>query len=183
MFRKSSSFLDPFRTASHIKGQGNETVRLLGKFLTVVAILTSAGCGHEVGTQISIDGLIPPSFSFNGTGNQIEFLISRVPPENRTIYPYHKTDKDIVLWRIVPAKGTPDQARVWPSVTYGKVPPGFVQNVPQNGDPPPGLVEGEIYSAGGLAYNAPGGQLFFIISNGKSMDVPITYLVENKNKN
>jgi hypothetical protein len=55
-------------------------------------------------------------------------------------------------------------------VTYDVIPDGFYQTLPSSGSPPL-LQEGKIYAFGAETREAPGGDLWFTIRNGKSVTV------------
>jgi hypothetical protein len=173
--RKVHRFMAAFRLRRQ-KRTHHETRSVL-RFICIFTLLCIVqGCISEKSTKVSVDGNVPPTFSFvAGTGAQMELKVSEVPPENREIYPFHNTEKDIVLWRIVPDRAMLDKARPWPRIIYGQIPEGFTQTVPDKGEPPP-LIEGRIYWAGGLASAAPGGIVFFTIRDSKSVEVPLTSL-------
>lgn len=128
-------------------------------------------CTYEESTKVHIGGTVPPTFRLDGSGHQIDFTVRELSPDNYVPPADQKPDKDIDLWKIVPEAGTPDIAWDWPEITYGKVPPGFRQELPKQGAPP-ALVEGKTYEAGGAAYGANGGFVLFVIRNAKSVEVP-----------
>jgi hypothetical protein len=74
--------------------------------------------------------------------------------------------KDRVIWEISP-KGS---ANVYnsPPITYGKIPAGFKQSIPEKGEPPP-LLEGRRYQAGGPSSGANMEVFYFHIRNGQAV--------------
>lgn len=128
-----------------------------------VALL--AGCERPL--KITLDGKNPPTFRFDGSGELSWVYIYKVTPEGKV--PLKSEDSE--LWIIVP-KGD-NTASASPPITYGVVPNGFVQQVPSNGNPP-ALEEGKVYGFGADTRNAPGGDVWFTIRNGKSVTVPKT---------
>jgi len=122
--------------------------------------------------SIDIDGKNPPLFALSGSGGLISFGVTEVPPENQTQTIQRRSDVNIPLWSILPAM--PDNSiKRLPAITYGKVPAGFKQQFPADGSPPAPLIEGKIYEAGGGAYGANGGLMWFKIQGGKSVKIPI----------
>jgi len=122
---------------------------------------------------VSFDQKVPPTFRLSGSGNLAFFGIWEVAVENQTKAPSQRDgDKDRPLWQIWPSGLTPDKKAVrrLPPITYGLVPEGFVQKVSEEG-PPPNLMEGKIYEAGGPASNANGGFVWFSIKEGEIMKV------------
>lgn len=128
-------------------------------------------CTYEADTEISLDGEIPPNFKLTGSGHQIYFVVSEIPPENQVRAADRDSDRNTRIWKILPKQGTSDIAWNWPTVTYGKVPDGFRQEIPEEGEPPR-LIEGKVYVAGGPAYGANGGEVWFTLRDGKSVIVP-----------
>jgi hypothetical protein len=58
-----------------------------------------------------------------------------------------------------------------PDFTYGKVPEGWRQSVPESGSPPL-LVEGKMYEAGGNFHSGQEARLRFNIRHGKAVRLP-----------
>ncbi len=139
--------------------------------LLLLFVLLTGSCIYEENTKVSIDGKNPPTFKLTGSGHQMFFLVSEIPSENQVPNAQQNPTRNIELWEIVPDKDTRDITRNWPPITYGKVPPDFHQKTPSQGDAPK-LIEGKVYGAGGLAYGANGGGIWFTIKNGESVLVP-----------
>jgi hypothetical protein len=149
---------------------GNFLRRGCALFLLVcVSLLVS--CTYEENTKVSIDGKNPPTFRLTGSGHQMFFVVSEIPPENRVPSARQNPDRNTELWEIVPDHDTVDIASSWPEITYGNVPPGFRQKTPPRGEAPK-LLEGNVYAAGGLAYGANGGGIWFTIRNGSAVEIP-----------
>jgi hypothetical protein len=121
---------------------------------------------------IKTDSNNPPSFSLSGSGNLISFGVTEVPPENQTQTIQRRSDVNIPMWSIEP-RDADNKIRRLPVITYGKVPPGFAQQFPADGSPPAPLVEGKIYEAGGGAYGANGGLIWFKVQDNKTVQIPI----------
>ena len=145
------------------ESQFNCRTRKLNSLFLLLCL--TASCSHadlERATSVSIvNDANPPTFKLDGSGYQIFFLVEENgltnPRQNRT------------LWKIVPKEGTRREVWLWPKITYGKVPDGFVQKTPDGGEPPP-LLEGRFYSAGGPASDVNGGEIRFTVRNGKIID-------------
>jgi hypothetical protein len=60
-----------------------------------------------------------------------------------------------------------------PIVSYGKVPAGWTQKIPTQGEPPP-LVEGHVYEAGGPPVDSHLAYMRFTIRNGAFVQLPVT---------
>jgi hypothetical protein len=124
-----------------------------------------------------MDDNVPPSFSFSAGPfaeccRHLMFLnVYEIPPENQNLpWTEPKPKENVVLWQVWP-KGS-NVVEDLPVITYGKVPPGFIQKIPESGAPPP-LVEGKIYEAGGPAVEVPDAYMRFTIRNGKAVRLPI----------
>ena len=143
----------------------------LSLILATLSALCFAGCTYESKTKVSVDGGNPPTFKLDGSGHQIFFVVGEVSPANQVPAAQRNSEKDTLLWKIRPNEGTADVAWDWPPITYGKVPIGFKQELPAQSDVPQ-LVEGRVYAAGGPAYGANGGEMWFTIRDGKSVEVP-----------
>jgi hypothetical protein len=80
---------------------------------------------------------------------------------------------DAGIWQIEPGESMRGTAiSSYPEIKYGEVPPGFIQKVPKNGDPPPKLEEGQEYILLAPTYNANSAYFGFKIKDGKSVELP-----------
>lgn len=131
--------------------------------LLLASLLLGVMSGCERDMTIQIDGQNPPTFELDGNGELVFLLVTEVQPDNP------RPSGNPRLWEIRPT----EVKKIWelPSITYGVIPEGFRQVIPESGSPPP-LVEGKTYSLGGPADNANGGSIWFTIRNGKSVRVP-----------
>jgi hypothetical protein len=123
--------------------------------------------------SISVDTQNPPTFVFRGGGN-IEFLsVIEIAPENQNVPDVEQDNsKNKVLWWIWPTSSAAGEVRNLSGITYGKVPARFVQKTPANGPPPP-LIEGKTYEAGGPPISSRNIYLRFTIREGKVVQIPI----------
>src|SRR5262252_8629542 len=118
---------------------------LLGLVITLL-IVQLTGCTPDV--RISMSAENPPTFKFKRNFSEVNTLlfldVIEIAPENQAVpYDEQHFDKNLILWRIEPEKkDTPIDDL--PSITYGRVPPGFVQLTPKEGSPLP-LTEGKVY--------------------------------------
>ncbi|MCM3874577.1 MAG: hypothetical protein ND895_28115 [Pyrinomonadaceae bacterium] len=144
--------------------------RLLRRFWILLTFLSLfAAC--EVDMTVAVDTKTPPTFSLSGSGDLLFFTVKELAPENQRLYPAQRdSNRDSVLWQIWP--NNVPSTRVWrlPSITYGIPPAGFIQKIPEHGQPPP-LVDGKVYEAGGPNSNANGGFVWFTIRNGEVIRV------------
>lgn len=146
------------------------------RFLLAIAFLALLASCHSL--TISMDESVPPNFNFSAGRfaeccRHLTFLgVYEIPPENQNLpWAAPKPKEKIVLWQIWPKDN--NSAEALPVITYGKVPPGFIQKIPESGEPPPSLVEGKIYEVGGPAIEVPDAYMRFTIRNGKAARLPI----------
>lgn len=104
-----------------------------------------------------------PTFRFSGNGYLDFFAITEIAPETQTSA--REASKNRIIWQIFPQSTQQGKMPV-PPITYGKVPPGFIQRIPENGEPAQ-LVEGKLYQAGAPPMVHPRGFIRFVIKGGK----------------
>ena len=110
---------------------------LNGTILLLVAVFVFTAC-YEEDMTVSIDQRTPPTFTLSGSGNLAFFGVWEVARENQNRLPSERDgDKDTILWQIWPNGLSADEKviRRLPRITYGSIPPGFVQKIPQDGAP------------------------------------------------
>jgi hypothetical protein len=141
---------------------------ILVMFIAIVSL--SLAC--EVDTKVSIDGRNPPTFTFDGTGYLSFFTVEEIAPENQNV-PDVEQDraKNRTVWSIWPSQPLKTPMKKTAPITYGQVPTGFYQKIPQDGQPPT-LTEGRVYEAGGPAASANGGYVRFVVRDGKTVELP-----------
>ena len=139
----------------------------LGIWLTAFTLLVVvSGCRS---LTIAINDNNPPVFSFSASRfaeccDHLAFLtVWEVGPAQSI-----QTGGGKVIWQIWPLSGTDNSASGLPSITYGTVPPGFVQKVPEVG-PPVRLEEGKEYEAAGPLIEVPEAYVRFRIEKGKAV--------------
>ena len=140
--------------------------RLFACFTVLVMILVSVGCKS---LSISISDANPPVFSFSAGQfaeccEHLAFLTVWEVEASETM----NAGQGKVIWQIWPLSGTDNSANGLPPVTYGQVPPGFVQKIPNVG-PPPKLREGQEYEVAGPRFEVPNAYVRFRIQNGKTV--------------
>ena len=137
----------------------------------IALVFTLKGCTLERPTVVTVEGGNPPTFKLKGSGRQ-DFLLVRVLSPQEIADPKIRPVETEELWELRP-KGPGEQppADDWPTITYGTVPPDFVQTIPSSGKPKP-LQEGKTYEAGGSASGANGGSVWFKIENGQPKEIP-----------
>jgi hypothetical protein len=140
----------------------NDSKWLAGLIFSLLTLVVHTGCERD--TRIKIDGKNPPTFTLSGSGNLVFLSLGEVHDNKPS--PLGAPE----FWKIRPNDSNNKISRL-PSITYGIVPEGFIQVLPESGAPPP-LIEGKVYDFGGPADNANGGSIWFSIQGGKSVEVP-----------
>ncbi len=145
---------------------GSTTVLFL-----LLCLLTTTSCSD---ISLTVSEQIPPTFRFHkGFHSEVDsfpfFAVEEISPENlKRSYAQEERDKNRVIWRIAP------KAEMWgtgilnrlPHITYGEVPDGFIQEIPENHNPPK-LVEGTVYEASGAYTLMPHAVVRFRIVNSR----------------
>ena len=134
--------------------------------LLIILSLITRVCS-ERDTKLTIQGNNPPSFAMSGSGT-LEFLQVIGPRPQRDV----KGPTEGVYWQIngKDSSHLVNVERLSP-ITYGKVPSGYMQVYPEQGEAPP-LVEGERYYVWVWTNNANGAAKYFVIRDGKALEVP-----------
>jgi len=145
------------------------------RVLGLATVLLSV-CGCDFSPTIYLDGGNPPRFHFEGRDSLDFFAITEIVPENQNVPDVEQdTDKNRILWWVFPKDAAAGRVRNLPPITYGIVPQNFVQKVPSGSIPPPPLLEGKVYEAGGPPVSLPKGYLRFVIRNGQPVQIPIPH--------
>jgi hypothetical protein len=143
--------------------------------LILLTLIVLGACEIDNMT-VKVSGGNPPTFDPHGSGNLGFFWVREASWDELKLTPRQRgmTEDKLIVWEIWP-DGAAD-TKIWnlPDITYGQVPPGFRQTIPNHGNAPP-LVEGKLYKAGGPASDASGGTVYFTIRNSQVTEVPQTY--------
>ncbi len=131
---------------------------VLGTLLLVLAI---AGCKS---LSVSINDNNPPVFTFSAG----QFAECCTHLAFFVVYEVTTGKEPKVIWQIRPKSGTDNSAKGLPQITYGQVPQGFEQLVPDVGTAPV-LQEGRVYTASGPRIEVPEAFVMFRIQNGKAI--------------
>jgi len=150
----------------------DKNMRFLFSGLLFVSLLLAC----TTGVTISMDSGSPPTFKFRRNFSEVNTLpffdVIQVAPENQNLpYQDQQFEKNVTVWRIVPEKVDTPIDKL-PSITYGRVPVGFIQKTPENGSPP-SLAEGKLYQAGGPPVMMRRAIIRFVIRDGKAVQIPI----------
>jgi hypothetical protein len=128
---------------------------------TLLLLITGVVLACERATKLVISGNNPPTFVVSGSGS-LGTIRVRGPEKQRDA-----AGEDAFLYWVIVNKEDEEQLveRLGP-IRYGKVPAGYKQIYPEQGEAPP-LVEGERYNIRIATFNANGVDKFFVIRNGK----------------
>ena len=142
------------------------TLRLTGLMLLV---FSASSCGE--GLVISMDEKIPPSFKYKGNRwaeccTNLNFFVVSEEVGSGSVGP--ESEKPKYVWWIWPKEGKNGEYFNLPAFTYGIVPEGWRQTIPEQGAAPP-LIEGKTYQAGGNFHSGQDAHLRFTIRNGKAV--------------
>ena len=132
--------------------------------LTLVSLVASCDGVHKV--FLVARETTPPTFSTSGNdwllGMEVNVFRAGMTPEQ-----VGQTQGE-TIWKISPSKG------IWaddvPLIIYGDVPAGWSQSIPLTGRPP-AFIEGRVYEARSIINTGPGGSSFFVIRDGKTVNV------------
>jgi len=114
----------------------------------------------ERDTKLTIKGKNPPSFVMSGSGT-LGSLRVLGPSRQREVY----GEDASVYWMIKPEpEADPKAVETLSPITYGRVPPGYVQVYPEQGEAPP-LVERETYFIDISTNGANGVRMNFTLQN------------------
>src|SRR5262245_46568171 len=120
----------------------------------LVSLLLLGACNSPA---IQSDGKVPPTFRFTG-GQFAEY-------RHLHFFFVHDETMDQTIWQIWPDNYESGDAGNLPVIPYGRIPGGWSQKIPAQGEPPT-LVEGHVYEAGGPATDSHLGHMRFSIRNG-----------------
>ena len=132
--------------------------------LTLVGLVAS--CDGVRNVFLVARETTPPTFSTSGNdwllGMEVNVFPARMTPEQVG------QAQGETIWKTSPSKG------IWagdvPVITYGDVPAGWSQSIPLTGRPP-ALIEGRVYEARSIINTGPRGSSFFVIRDGKTVNV------------
>jgi hypothetical protein len=166
-------------------------VRIL--MIPLLIIMTISGCiEKEEDTKPIVTGGNPPLIKFQGTGSLAQLFVrgpytleelrqryqsdykitggkNALTPEEIKELERIRGNKDYSMWQLDPSR---DFKVSKLSVTYGIVPNGFKQVYPANGKSPEPLIEGKIYTVLAPSASANFKSIYFMIDNGRAVEVP-----------
>lgn len=140
----------------------------------------SIGCGSGEG-GLYVSGTTTPVFEIRrDSSNEVRIfpllMLVQLHPENMKVPPLQEDDsKNRILWKIVADPKATDSANLEriERIEYGKVPIGFVQEVPNEGIQVPRLQENEVYEVVGPMSLMRNAAARFKIVNGNVISLPM----------
>ena len=140
------------------------------RLCVLLSLLALCSCEPDTAVDVALGGKVPPTFSFSGPWWARDFQILEVPPKSVNKNGQN-TEQVKKIWLVTLGNDNGRRAKDWPRITYGSIPEGFIQQIPNVGTSPPQLIEGKIYVAQALDNALNGGACYFVIRNGKSVTV------------
>ena len=131
-----------------------------GRVLAVIFLTLCSACERKTITTATGSGR--PTFVLAGSGNLSEVIISK-PAEEQTSNP---TDRENTLWRIAAEKMSRRPVEELHSLTYGVVPPGYRQRIPEQGSPSQ-LLPNKRYGFYFVTSDAPHAAGYFEVQDGR----------------
>ena len=148
--------------------------RFLLLFLVMASAALTFSCNQSSALLVSQN--TPPSFEIRrGFGHEPRifpiFIVYQLHPDNEKVGPLQEDEtKNRVLWRVV-SKGGAESEKL-ERIEYGRVPAGFVQEIPSDG-PPEKLQENQMYEARGPLSLMGNAVVRFTIVAGKVVSHPL----------
>ena len=146
--------------------------------LATLLLMTQVGaCFSRPGEITLLSEIEPLSIRVHGGTEQVMWIWFQGPYRNATVQgpapPPSKRDIDVIVWKIrLAAKDgvipfvEPDKI---PDITYGQVPEGWEQELPEAGTPPP-LLDGYVYTVGVVTHRGPAPRSLCVYVNKGSLE-------------
>lgn len=139
--------------------------RYFGLIASIVLVMLFTSCTRE--TSIVVGGGNAPQFTVSGSGRLTSLQVFGPASNDLDV------KLSLLLWQIEPATDarsgvTLDEIK---SISFGQVPPGYVQRFPLAGARPAALAEGANYRAQFDTSNAQGLTLQFGLRNGQAVNL------------
>jgi hypothetical protein len=133
----------------------------------VLLVFGSFPIGCERSTQVRVEGGTAAVFVLSGTGRLGNFSVYSQEGREKADSPF---DDSLALWEIKPIAGDLHGIPVeeLDRITYGVVPPGYVQVRPPRGSPVP-LSEGQKYFYEAVTTGAPWASGYIEIKNSRAV--------------
>lgn len=144
----------------------------------LLGLLVAISVNCHAGSGLFVSGGNPPSFAIRRSPfDHVDIfpllIVSQLHPDNEKVGPLQEDDaKNRVVWRIVADPRASSLSDKLERVDYGKVPPGFVQEIPKQGAPEM-LQENQMYEARGALSLMGNAAVRFKIIDGKVTRYPL----------
>jgi len=139
--------------------------------------------GCEIDTRVRVTKTNPPKFTFSGNGHLAQLYVSgpftleelklisgkEVVTKEEASRIRQVLGGDRILWQIDPGRVYKRVSEI-SAITYGKMPEGFRQIRPNEGNPLQ-LLEGKYYCVYVPSYNAGSHSTCFQIQDGKALEI------------
>ena len=145
--------------------------------LTLIGGLTALSLSCTTRSGLFVSGTNPPAFEIRrATWTHVPIfpllIVYELHPDNAKLSPIHSdVDKNRILWRIV-ADPKQSESETIEKIEYGRVPDGFIQELPSNGYPEP-FQENRIYEARGALSLMGDAAVRFSVKDGKIIVHPL----------
>ena len=146
--------------------------RMLGRVLPLLAfsVMRLVGCQSEKATVVSVRQ--GPVFAFSGNGRLATFTVY-APHAGQHIADPHP-DVATIMWQIRAKTGYFEGAQVGGmQLSYGKIPDGYNQTVPESPRQAPSPMPGAVYSFFAETTDAPGIGGFFYVGRASLTQITV----------
>ena len=138
-----------------------------------IAVLVGYSCTRDV--TLKINDEIPPAFTFDRNYSEVDrlllFVVEEIASDNANVpYLEQAYEKNKTIWKIKPISSEDGVFAKLSPITYGNVPVGFIQEIPEDGTPA-ALEEGKVYEAGGPYVMMNRARVRFIVRDGRVVQV------------
>ena len=139
--------------------------------LLAAFVFTVSACDDQISKPLlELQTTMPPTFKPGGDAYLREFMVHELVESNRNTRYVHNDSKDKLLWKLTPIDKSSWQFINIRPIVYGVATATLHQEFPLS-EPPAPLVEGKIYSVSAMTTSGNGAGLFFIIRDGKPVEL------------
>lgn len=129
----------------------------------VSLLLLAMACHVDISTKVEVEGGNPPAFVLSGFSNLTRAQIFEPGYKGSVL------DASHVLWGVTSESSEGSPIKELGPITYGVVPKGFKQSIPENEVAPVALSEGNRYRFYFHCTTARPAEGYFEIRNGKAV--------------
>lgn len=145
-----------------------DTLKFFGALAVVsLLVLVFMSLFMEQSTKVTVIGSNPPQIKMSDSGTLGALRVTGNEKQREAIGP-----DDVTYWLIEPANGyvRGEVIELLSPITYGKIPLGYIQKYPEQGQAPP-LLEGTKYYVYADTVNANHGSKTFAIQGDKVIEM------------